>query len=58
MAVPVQLTITDLQRRVLHRQALPAALVTELPLALRGGGVYLPHLNSATNTITQKPMVQ
>ena len=53
----MQLTITDLQRRVLHRQALPAALVTELPLALRGG-VCLPHLNSATNTITQKPMVQ
>ena len=57
MAVPVQLTITDLQRRVLHRQALPAALVTELRLALRGG-VYLPHLNSATKTITQKLMVQ
>ena len=58
VTVPVPLTINDLQRRVLHRQALPAALVTELPLALRGGGVYLLHLNSATNTITQKLMVQ
>lgn len=61
VAVPVQLTITDLQGRVLHRQVLPAALVTELPLALpalRGGGVYLLRLNSATSTITQKLVVQ
>ncbi len=60
-AVPIHLTISSLEGRLLHQQELPAALTTETDLTLpvlRTSGVYLLRLTSAVGTTTQKLVVQ
>lgn len=58
-ALPLELTIADLQGRLLHRQALPAAQAFDLPLpALRAPGVYLLRVASASGSAVQKLVVQ